>query len=162
MGNHHRYCAPAISRTLALVMAGVTIALAQLSHTLIAATSDTGAFPMTLTSWLTLAPDITPASSMNIITVLLAMAIIALTIWLFKARNRMRIGPIGLLLGGVAANMLERIQTATANGFIDLHRGANHLPLLSVGDIFALIGISILLLSSFAPSKYAYCDVAQK
>ena len=160
MGSHHRYCAPAISRTLALMMAGGAVALDQLSHTLIAATSDAETFPMILTPWLTIAPDSVSAGGMNIVTVALAITTIALALWLFKARNRMRIGPIGLLLGGVTANLLERIQTGSANGFIDLHSSTSHLPLLGVGDIFAIIGITLLLLTNFAPRKYAYCDVA--
>ncbi len=152
------YCAPAISRALALMMAAGAVVLDQLGQQLAQASLESGDVPQRLTPWLTLAPGASGGTEGLFLTALLVALIVAVGLWLFTTRNRMQIGPIGLLLGGVAATLGHRLQTEGSFGFLDLHAGAHHLPLLGVGEGFVLVGAVLLLLTSVAPRTYAYCE----
>ena len=72
---------------------------------------------------------------------------IAVTIWLWRERQRDDAFALGLILGGAAGNILDRIRFGHVVDFLDLHFGDWHPFLIfNPADAAITIGVLILLL----------------
>jgi signal peptidase II len=72
---------------------------------------------------------------------------IAVTIWLWRERQRDDAFALGLVLGGAAGNILDRIRFGHVVDFLDLHFGDWHPFLIfNPADAAITIGVLILLL----------------
>ncbi|MEK6814855.1 MAG: signal peptidase II [Nitrospirota bacterium] len=83
--------------------------------------------------------------------VLVAYSVIAILIlaWLiFRPWGKGRLVPIslGLILGGAAGNLVDRLRTGRVVDFVDLHWGGWHWPAFNVADSAITIGVALLLL----------------
>ncbi len=65
----------------------------------------------------------------------LAAAIgVALLVWIARTRNAWTAAALGLVLGGAAGNLLDRIRYGAVVDFLDFHLGARHWPAFNLAD----------------------------
>lgn len=55
---------------------------------------------------------------------------------------------LGLMLGGVLGNMIDRIKLTWVTDFLDFHIGTHHFPSFNVADSAICIAVGLYLLSS--------------
>ncbi len=84
--------------------------------------------------------------------VLVAYSVIAILVlaWLifFRPWGKGRLVPVslGLILGGAAGNLFDRLRTGRVVDFVDWHWGAWHWPAFNVADAAITVGVALLLL----------------
>ena len=86
---------------------------------------------------------------------LLALAIVAaLSVWLWRAQNRLVAAALGLLIGGALGNVLDRLRHGAVMDFLDFHLGVYHWPAFNLADVAVVSGVALLLLDGFrAPQE---------
>jgi signal peptidase II len=92
----------------------------------------------------------------NIFIVFSIIAIIAiLCIHIFSDKNFFLSSvALGLILAGAIGNLWDRIWYGFVRDFIDLHIGDTyHWPTFNIADSLICIGISVMVFTSFFPSK---------
>jgi signal peptidase II len=79
---------------------------------------------------------------------------IAVAVWIGREKNRVDQIALGMVLGGAAGNILDRVRHGYVVDFLDLHFG-DFRPFLvfNVGDAAISIGVVILLLRAFLTRK---------
>ncbi|MDR2350058.1 MAG: signal peptidase II [Deltaproteobacteria bacterium] len=85
----------------------------------------------------------------------LKMAILALIAlvplaWFFLeagAADRFLLSGLGLILGGAAGNVHDRLHYGVVVDFLDFHWGPRHWPAFNVADIAICVGVGIVILS---------------
>ncbi len=93
--------------------------------------------------------------------VLAAMAVAAIAmvlyyVWTTPARERLVFVSLGLLLGGISGNFVDRILHESVVDFLKLHWGHRFAwPTFNVADSAITCGVAMILLASFlgAPQK---------
>ena len=80
--------------------------------------------------------------------VLLTAAIaVAVVFWLWREHNRLDAAALGLVLGGAAGNITDRMRLGYVADFLDLHFGDMHPFLVfNVADAAITIGVLLLVL----------------
>jgi signal peptidase II len=58
--------------------------------------------------------------------------------------------PIGLLLGGAIGNFVDRLPDKRVTDFLDVGLGAARWPTFNLADSFILIGVTLLMLTTFS------------
>jgi signal peptidase II len=91
---------------------------------------------------------------------LLALAIVAaLSVWLWRAQNRLVAVALGLLIGGALGNVLDRPRHGAVTDFLDFRLGAYHWPPFNLADVAVVSGVALLLLDGFrAPQEQRHGD----
>lgn len=80
-------------------------------------------------------------------------------VWLWREKNRHDVMALGLVLGGAAGNILDRVRFGYVVDFLDLHFGAfRPFLVFNVADAAITIGVVILL----ARALFARPDSAEK
>jgi signal peptidase II len=78
----------------------------------------------------------------------------AVAIWLWQSRNTINGTGLGLILGGALGNIADRIRLGHVVDFLDLHfAGWRPFAIFNVADCMILVGVIILLLSSWLSSE---------
>ncbi len=82
-------------------------------------------------------------------------AVIALVLygWLRKAEGRLASLAIGLVIGGALGNIIDRLVLGAVFDFLDVHAYGYHWPAFNVADSAICIGVFILCIESFLPSR---------
>ncbi len=60
---------------------------------------------------------------------------------------------LGLLIGGIVGNLLDRIRLNFVTDFLDFHLGTHHWPSFNIADSAICCGVGIYIFSSFMASK---------
>jgi len=60
---------------------------------------------------------------------------------------------LGLLAGGIAGNLIDRIRLGYVIDFLDFHIGARHFPAFNVADMAICIGVALYMMSQFLASR---------
>jgi signal peptidase II len=84
---------------------------------------------------------------------LLPLAAIALMIWYARALGGERRSPlaaIGMILGGAAGNLVDRVRWGHVVDFLDAYVGSYHWPAFNLADSAICIGVALLLLDGLA------------
>jgi signal peptidase II len=63
----------------------------------------------------------------------------------FKEEDRLARGALGLILGGAAGNLVDRVRLGEVIDFLDFYAGAYHWPAFNVADSCITVGCLILL-----------------
>ncbi|PIR39047.1 MAG: signal peptidase II [Alphaproteobacteria bacterium CG11_big_fil_rev_8_21_14_0_20_39_49] len=74
---------------------------------------------------------------------------IGLCVWLYKVTKMYMICALGLIIGGAAGNIYDRVKYGAVRDFIDVYIGNYHWPAFNIADSTIFIGVAILLVDSF-------------
>jgi signal peptidase II len=79
------------------------------------------------------------------------IVIIALSVWLLRLRypSAWTACALGLVIGGAAGNLIDRIRMSNVVDFLDFHLGNWHYATFNLADSAIVIGIIMLLLQGF-------------
>ena len=80
------------------------------------------------------------------------IAVLALAYWLAQLRNRMAALSLGLIIGGAAGNVIDRVRFGAVADFFSFHAGSFHWYVFNVADIAIVAGVAGLLFDSLAAS----------
>jgi signal peptidase II len=91
------------------------------------------------------------ASATPIVTVLTALAVAWMLVFFARSGSRHPILPValGLLIGGSASNLLDRIRLGHVTDFIDLR----FWPAFNLADSFIVLGVFVLLAALLFPQR---------
>lgn len=80
---------------------------------------------------------------------------IALTmlIWMILTTHRVETAALGLLAGGAAGNIYDRIERGRVTDFIDFHIGSWHWPAFNIADVAVVSGALLLIFASFLQTR---------
>lgn len=73
---------------------------------------------------------------------------IALVVWIARTKSPWIAGALGLVLGGAAGNLLDRVRYGAVVDFLDFHLGTRHWPAFNVADSAITIGVILLLVDA--------------
>jgi signal peptidase II len=91
------------------------------------------------------------ASATPIVTVLTAVAVAWMLVFFARSGSRHPVLPIalGLLIGGSASNLLDRVRLGHVTDFIDLR----YWPAFNLADSFIVLGVFVLLAALLLPQR---------
>jgi signal peptidase II len=91
------------------------------------------------------------ASATPIVTVLTAIAVAWMIVFFARSGSRHPVLPIalGLLIGGSASNLLDRVRLGHVTDFIDLR----FWPAFNLADSFIVLGVLVLLAALLLPQR---------
>lgn len=86
------------------------------------------------------------AMNTAVFTVLAAVIVIALLVWLRRAHNHVIRIALGMIIGGAIGNVIDRLIRGAVVDFLDFHLGAWHWYAFNVADAAICLGVIALLL----------------
>lgn len=75
-----------------------------------------------------------------------AAIVIGLVYWLTRVSNPLLAVAIGLIIGGAAGNVADRIRLGAVVDFLDFHIGSWHWPAFNLADSAICVGVAAMLL----------------
>jgi signal peptidase II len=81
-----------------------------------------------------------------IFSLVAALIVAALIWWLSRVSSRLLAVAIGLIIGGAAGNVVDRIRLGAVVDFLDFHIGTWHWPAFNLADSAICIGVAAMLL----------------
>jgi signal peptidase II len=81
-----------------------------------------------------------------VFTVLAAVIVIALLLWLRRAQSPLIRLALGLIIGGAIGNVIDRLYRGAVVDFLDFHLGDWHWFAFNVADAAICLGVAALLL----------------
>jgi signal peptidase II len=81
-----------------------------------------------------------------IFTVLAAVIVIALGVWLRRAHNHVIRVALGMIIGGAIGNVIDRVMRGAVVDFLDFHIGTWHWYAFNLADAAICLGVIALLL----------------
>ena len=67
--------------------------------------------------------------------------------------GRMRGWVLGLLAGGIAGNLIDRVRLDYVVDFLDFHAGASHFPAFNIADMAISCGVGLYLLATWLQAR---------
>ena len=93
----------------------------------------------------------------SLIFSLAAGAIVALLIfWLSRATSPFLAFAIGLIIGGAAGNVIDRLRLGAVVDFLDFHVQSLHWPAFNLADSAICIGVAAMLLDGLVVRREAH------
>ena len=86
------------------------------------------------------------AMNTAIFTVLAAVIVIALGVWLRRAHNPVIRVALGMIIGGAIGNVIDRLMRGAVVDFLDFHLGTWHWYAFNLADAAICLGVIALLL----------------
>jgi signal peptidase II len=83
-----------------------------------------------------------------IISIVSAIIIVALSIWMIRTDNRALAGGLSMVIGGAIGNLIDRIRFGAVGDFIDFHVFGWHWPAFNLADTCIVLGIGFALFDS--------------
>lgn len=77
-----------------------------------------------------------------------ALVSVGLIIWLARVDERLVAGGIGLIVGGAAGNIVDRLWRGAVADFFDFHAMGYHWPAFNLADSAITVGVAILIIDS--------------
>lgn len=82
------------------------------------------------------------------------MAMVAgLLVWAMRTGRKADAVSLGLIAGGAAGNVLDRVRRGAVTDFLDFHLGGWHWPAFNMADLAITVGVALLLLESLWPIR---------
>ena len=69
--------------------------------------------------------------------------------WVLPPDRRWSRAALGLILGGAAGNLIDRIRLGHVVDFLDVYVGTHHWPAFNVADSCICVGVAMLLIEGF-------------
>lgn len=77
---------------------------------------------------------------------LVALAIgIGLVVWMWRAQRTWIVAGLGMIVGGAAGNLIDRVRYGAVTDFLDFYWGDLHWPAFNLADSAITVGVVILL-----------------
>ncbi len=89
------------------------------------------------------------AANSLLFSVAAAVVIVVLIFWLKRVETRFLAVAIGLIIGGAAGNVIDRLIRGSVIDFLDFHLGSWHWPAFNVADSAICLGVAAMLLEGF-------------
>jgi signal peptidase II len=86
------------------------------------------------------------AMNTAIFTVLAAVIVIGLGVWLRRAHNHVIRVALGMIIGGAIGNVIDRLMRGAVVDFLDFHIGTWHWYAFNLADAAICLGVIALLL----------------
>jgi signal peptidase II len=80
---------------------------------------------------------------------------LGLLVWLFREGRPLTRSAIGLVLGGAAGNIIDRVRFGAVLDFLDFHAFGYHWPAFNVADSAIVVGAGLVLLEGLRPGRTA-------
>ena len=79
-------------------------------------------------------------------SVLAAVVIVGLIVWLRRVTQPIVVGGIGLVIGGAIGNVIDRLRFGAVVDFLDFHIGGLHWPAFNVADSAICVGVALIVI----------------
>ncbi|MHC8510097.1 MAG: signal peptidase II [Rhodospirillales bacterium] len=143
-------------RTRALVLAGAVIAADQISKIVMMRVLDGASPAIEVTPFFNLVTAWNRGVSFGlfnsegpwnavIFSVLAAVIVLVLLVWLFRGAESLTAAAIGLIIGGAAGNVIDRLRFGAVFDFLDVHAFGWHWPAFNIADAAITIGALALV-----------------
>jgi len=86
------------------------------------------------------------AMNTAVFTLLAAVIVIVLAVWLRRAHNTVIRVALGMIIGGAIGNVIDRLMRGAVVDFLDFHLGAWHWYAFNIADAAICLGVIALLL----------------
>jgi signal peptidase II len=83
-----------------------------------------------------------------IFTVLAAVIVTGLVVWLRRVREGLLALAIGLIIGGALGNVADRLWRGAVVDFLDFHLGRWHFYVFNLADAAISVGVGLMVLDS--------------
>jgi len=77
-----------------------------------------------------------------------AVMVAGLLVWAIRVEKRLETISAGLIAGGAAGNVLDRLRQGAVTDFLDFHVGDWHWPAFNMADVLIVIGVVLLITGS--------------
>lgn len=67
-------------------------------------------------------------------------------------RTRLRAEAVGLVIGGAADDIVDRVRQGKVTDFIDAHYGGWHWPTTNMADVAIVCGVAMLVVGTLRPA----------
>ena len=101
----------------------------------------------------------TPAGRMRLL-ILTLVATLVLAIWLWRTRERLAAGALGLIVGGALGNAWDRYYYGAVADFFYFHVHRFHWYIFNLADVAIVAGVTLLLYDSLFLRQKAKTGVA--
>ena len=161
-----RHLPPAAGRTLGLSAALAALVMDQSTKWLVAEVVMVPPRVLELTPFLNLVLGRNPGVTFGlfaghgdvgrwVLTAVALMIVAALGVWLWRTRQRLTAGALGLIIGGALGNVADRVRVGAVTDFIDLHVAGYHWPAFNLADAAVVAGLAILVFEEQLASRRA-------
>lgn len=76
-----------------------------------------------------------------------------LVVWAMRTDKKLDGIALGLIAGGAAGNVLDRVRQGAVTDFLDFHLGNWHWPAFNMADVAISIGVALLVIGSLLPFR---------
>lgn len=83
------------------------------------------------------------------------MVMLTVMLWQSARSDRLTLYGLGLVLGGAAGNVFDRVVWGRVTDFLELYIGQFHWPTFNVADSAIVVGSGLLLLDLLRPKRQA-------
>jgi signal peptidase II len=90
-----------------------------------------------------------------IFSLLAAVIVAALLVWLWRAAEGLIICAIGLVIGGAIGNVIDRLRLGAVVDFLDFHVGTWHWPAFNVADSAICVGVGLMVIDGLIARREA-------
>lgn len=90
-----------------------------------------------------------------VFTVLAAIIVLALVLWLRRTREPLLAIAIGLVIGGAIGNVVDRLWRGAVVDFLDFHLGEWHWFAFNLADAAICIGVALMVIDSLLGRREA-------
>lgn len=90
-----------------------------------------------------------------IFTLLAAVIVAALLVWLARTRDGLLQCAIGLVIGGALGNVADRLARGAVVDFLDFHLGAMHWFAFNLADAAISVGVALMVIDGLRSRREA-------
>ena len=90
-----------------------------------------------------------------IFTVLAAIIVTGLVVWLRQVRQGLLALAIGLVIGGAIGNVIDRLLRGAVDDFLDFHLAGWHFYVFNLADAAISVGVGLMLIDSLFVQRRA-------
>jgi signal peptidase II len=94
-------------------------------------------------------------TTLLVVVSIAAVIVVSAVLWNARRMDRLFFWALGLILGGAAGNVLDRIVWGRVTDFLLFYVGEYQWPAFNVADSAIVIGSGLLLLDQFRPKRQA-------
>jgi signal peptidase II len=90
-----------------------------------------------------------------VFTVLAAVIVAVLLVWLYRTRTPLLAVAIGLVIGGAVGNVIDRLVHGAVIDFLDFHLGAWHWFVFNLADAAISVGVGLMVIDGLRGRREA-------